>query len=227
MKKVLFSGLVVLAFSGCVEKYSIDSESPIVDGVSESVDEKEVVDSGIVFLNDHFLSESARKQIGIVTKYDSDYYQGGYPPKDRGACTDVIERALRENGYDLKAKIDKDMMENPGRYSESSDPNIHFRRVKNVKIFFDYHAEKLPICVRDECFKKRDWKPGDIVTFDQIPGSLWHIAIVSNKMKKRGDDDLVLVPFLIHNYGSGVVEDDMLLSWPSEITGHYRIHEAS
>ena len=52
------------------------------------------------------------------------------------ACTDLVERALRENSYNLKDLIDEDMKNNPGLYPHESDPNINFRRVKNVKIFF-------------------------------------------------------------------------------------------
>jgi hypothetical protein len=179
-----------------------------------------------VYLPVHPLAESAKKQIGIVTSYDSGYYSGGgYPPEDRGACTDVIERALRENGYDLKTKIDSDMSKNPSNYTHEPDPNINFRRVRNVKTFFDSYEESLPTCTEEHCFAENIWMPGDIVTFDQIPGSLWHIAILSNKTLPYNGNKDVRVPLLIHNYGGGVVEDDMLLRWPAPITGHYRIRE--
>jgi len=160
---------------------------------------------------------SARNLIGIVTQYDTDYYQGGYPPADRGACTDVIDRALSANNYDLKSKIDTDMSINPDRYPDASDPNINFRRVRNLKIYFDQHAENLTM----NTDLIEEWQPGDIVTYDQIPGSLWHIAIVSDKKNREG------IPLLIHNYGSGVVEDDYLTRWPAPITGHYRLKEFS
>ncbi len=166
----------------------------------------------------HPLVDSARKQIGVVTSYDTSYYQGGYPPEDRGACTDVVAQALKDNGYDLKSKIDEDMDAHSERYPHDSDPNINFRRVRNVKIFFDSHAKSLSTCTERSCFQEGLWKAGDIVTFDQIPGSLWHIAILSNKTKNG-------VPLLIHNYGRGVVEDEMLLQWPAPITGHYRVLE--
>jgi len=158
--------------------------------------------------------------MGVVTSYDTSYYAGGHPPADRGACTDVIARALLDEGYDIKARIDEDMKKNPGRYPGESDTNINFRRVRNVKIFLDHHAESLPTCIEAECFVASDWQPGDIVTFDQIPGSLWHIAILSNKISV---EDFGEVPYLVHNYGRGTVEDDRLLSWPAPITGHYRL----
>lgn len=164
------------------------------------------------------LVDAARKQIGVVTSYDTSYYKGGYPPSDRGACTDVIARALKVNGYDIKAKIDADMKKNPKRYVHTSDPNINFRRVRNVKNFLDFYAKKLSTSTDKDTLKNGTWKAGDIVTFDQIPGSLWHIAIVSNKTQNG-------VPLLIHNYGHGTVEDNKLLTWPAPITGHYRLSE--
>jgi uncharacterized protein len=207
-KLLLVFTLVAVLFSGCTQGGPAD-----VFNVMHTNDE-------IQYLENHPLVESAREQIGVVTQYDTGYYSGGYPPEDRGACTDVIAQALRANNYDLKAKIDQDMAVYPERYPNESDTNINFRRVRNVKVFLDYHAENLSLCTDIECFEDGKWQAGDIVTFDQIPGSLWHIAIVSNKVKL---EDFVRIPYLIHNYGRGVVEDDMLLNWPAPITGHYRV----
>lgn len=160
---------------------------------------------------------SARKQIGVVTKYDTRYYTGGYPPEDSGACIDVIARALLDNGYNLKNKIDKDFKDYPDRYEGESDPNINYRRVKNVKIFFDNHVEKLTKEINKETLENKEWQAGDIVTYDQILGGLWHIAIISNRKNING------IPLLIHNHGFGTTENDLLLNWPTKISGHYRI----
>jgi uncharacterized protein YijF (DUF1287 family) len=184
IKKCVVIILMSIFLSGC-GKESVEIEN------TEDITTIQEVKS----LPSHPLVESARKQIGIVTKYDTGYYAGGYPPEDRGACTDVIERALKENDYDLKEKIDEDMKKHPDRYPTESDPNINFRRVRNVKIFLDHHAEKLPTCTTSDCLSEQ-WKPGDIVTYDQIPGSLWHIAIVSNRLEKEGSEK---VPLLVHN----------------------------
>ena len=162
--------------------------------------------------------KEARAQIGKVTSYDTGYYSGGYPPEDTGACTDAVERALFRVGYDIKTKIDLDMRRNSSRYPHTSDVNINFRRVRNVKVFLDYNAQVLPIDIdlsRPETFDS--WQPGDIVTYDQIEGGLWHIAIISDKKAANG------VPLLIHNFGKGVKENNLLLDWPAPITGHYRI----
>lgn len=176
--------------------------------------------SKAIYLKTHPLVESAKKQIGVVTKYDTSYYQGGYPPEDRGACTDVIERALRDNDYMLKEMLDKDMLKNPQEYFNDYDSNINFRRVKNLKVFLDRNANKLSTCVSTDCFLQNLWQAGDIVTYEQIPGGLWHVAIISNKAKLK---ESVTIPYLIHNHGYGVVENDLLLTWPAAISGHYRV----
>lgn len=183
-----------------------------------SIEKKD--DSKIVYHDAHPLVKSAKKQIGVVTKYDTSYYQGGYPPEDRGACTDVIERALRDNDYMLKEMLDKDMLKNPDKYFNDYDSNINFRRVKNLKVFLDRNADTLSICTSMECFSQDLWQAGDIVTYEQIPGGLWHVAIVSNKVRLKGT---AAIPYLIHNHGYGVLENELLLSWPAPISGHYRV----
>lgn len=202
MKKISIVTVLIVSFflMGCTDV----GEVGVVDSAqADSADEA------------HPLVFEAREQIGVVIKYDTAYYSGGYPPADRGACTDVIEGALRASGYDLKGKIDADMQSHPERYSHDSDPNINYRRVRNVKVFLDYYAESFTL--KTDAENIGEWQPGDIVTYDQIPGSLWHIAIISDK--KNSDD----VPLLIHNYSRGVVEDDKLLTWPAPISGHYRL----
>jgi len=201
MQKKIIILILILFFTFCLLKIFAFSYNTVNTNEELSVLNQEI--------NTHPLVESARNQIGIVTKYDNQYYNGGYPPEGRGACTDVIERALMDQGYDLKNKIDKDMLNFPEEYPCKSDPNINYRRVVNLKIFLDRYFEKIDL--------KQDWQPGDIVTYDQIPGGLWHIAILSDKKNKDG------IPLLIHNYGRGVIEDDFLFKWPAAITGHYRL----
>lgn len=79
-------------------------------------------------------------------RYDSGYYQGGYPPDDRGACTDGIWRAFRQAGYDLKAMVDADIASSPVAYVgviSRPDPNIDFRRTKVLGVFLSRHAQRL------------------------------------------------------------------------------------
>lgn len=66
------------------------------------------------------LPELARKQIGVTVNYDPDYtvlpYPGGDVPKERGVCTDVVIRALRELGLDLQKAVHEDMRSNFSAY---------------------------------------------------------------------------------------------------------------
>ncbi len=206
LKIVIFMLLLTSCTQNDIEKSNTISDIYIL--------QEKNIDSNI---KTHALITSAKKQIWGVIKYDTSYYKWWYPPKDRGACTDVIEQALRDNWYFLKDEIDKDMLKYPKNYSNSYDKNINFRRVKNVKIFLDNYAEKFSTCIDENCFKSWIWQPWNIVTFDQIPWSLWHIAIISNKT------NLSEIPLLIHNYWVWVIENDMLLNWPTNISWHYRI----
>lgn len=163
--------------------------------------------------------QSARAQIGVVTEYDTSYYPNAYPPANKGVCADVIWRTLNGVGYDFKSMLDADMKKHPEDYKKDPipDSNINFRRVENIRVFLEKYAQKLTTKVTPYDEKNlSEWQGGDIVTYAQIPGGLWHIAIVSDKRRDDG------IPLLIHNYGRGVLEDDHLLSWPTAITGHYR-----
>lgn len=204
MKKLFLSlSLLVLVIGGC---------SALIVVV-----EKVVFHQLYIETPSHPLVDAARKQIGVVRHYDSAYYANAEPPADSGACSDVIWRALRDVGYDLKSKLDRDMKAHPERYNQKPDQNVNVRRVVNIKTYFDSYAESLPMCTEEACMKDNTWKAGDIVTFDQIPGGLWHIAIISNKRLSNG------VPLLIHNHGWGTQEDTMFLRWPSPMSGHYRL----
>lgn len=161
--------------------------------------------------------QNARAQIGVVTSYDTSYYTGGYPPAHTGACSDVIWRTLADAGYDLKQLLDDDMAAHPKEYPTAFDPNINFRRTQNIRVFLERTAQSLTTAVLpNDRANLVQWQGGDIVTFAQIPGRLWHIAIVSDHRRPDG------VPYLIHNHGQGTLENNYLTYWPAPITGHFR-----
>lgn len=62
---------------------------------------------GINDLDD--ILQGARKDAVNRPAYRSAYYAGGYPPDDEGVCSDVVWRAFKNAGYDLKAMIDVDI----------------------------------------------------------------------------------------------------------------------
>lgn len=147
-------------------------------------------------------------------KYKSVYYAGGYPPDDEGVCSDVIWRAFKNAGYNLKDMIDLDIKNNTNDYpglDKVPDPNIDFRRVRNLKVFFDKYATSLTL----DPYNIAAWQPGDIVIFGT---SYNHIGIISDKLNKKG------IPYLIHNASQYNREEDALEAWykKSGITGHYR-----
>lgn len=150
----------------------------------------------------------ARSYIETQPEYDSTYFAGGYPPEGRGVCTDVIWRAMQAAGYDFKAMVDQDIRENPSSYplpGGMADPNIDFRRVVNLKVYFDRHWQALTTDTADI----GQWQPGDVVVYDG------HVAVVSDQRGENG------IPYIIHHAGYGPFEEDAL--GYKTILGHYRM----
>ncbi len=131
--------------------------------------------------------QGARKEAENKPKYKSAYYMGGYPPDNEGVCTDVIWRSFKSAGYNLKDMVDEDIKSNIDKYPRVSgkpDPNIDFRRVPNLKVYFEINA----INLTTDLGRIEEWQPGDIVIFGTS-----HIGIISDKRNKKG------IPYLIHN----------------------------
>ena len=143
--------------------------------------------------------------------YDGRYWDTGYPPDDIGVCTDVIWRAFKNAGYNLRAMVDNDIaIGNEEDYHiKYPDSNIDFRRVGNLEIFFKKYATNLTLDIN----KIEEWQPGDIVVFDSR-----HIGIISDKRNRDGK------PYVIHNSGQPLREEDVLQrrSEKDPISGHFR-----
>lgn len=140
-------------------------------------------------------------------QYKSAYYSGGYPKEGEGVCTDVIWYALKQAGYSLKDLVDKDIAEHTKLYPRVNgkpDPNIDFRRVLNLEVFFRRNTLSLTTDLEDIAA----WQPGDIVIFKS------HIGIISEKRNKKG------YPYLIHHSSRPNKEEDVITRY--EIVGHYR-----
>jgi len=154
----------------------------------------------------------ARKDAIAMPAYISAYYAGGYPPDNEGTCTDLVWRAFKEAGILLKDLVDEDIKNNRSNYSfiQYRDPNIDFRRVQNLTVYFRNNAEVLT----NNIYDTSEWKAGDIVVF----GDDEHIGIVSDI---RNDND---IPYLIHNNDQPVREEDRLEYgyYTMGVTGHYR-----
>lgn len=159
--------------------------------------------------------QGAKIEAEKKTKYKSAYYAGGYPPDTEGVCTDMVWRALKNAGYLLKDMVDEDIKNNVDEYPRVNgkpDPNIDFRRVPNLKVYF----ERNQISLTTDLSKIEEWQQGDIVVFGNS-----HIGIISDKRNKKG------IPYLLHNAGQLLREEDVLEIYNkyNPITGHYRMKE--
>lgn len=163
------------------------------------------------------LVNGARQEVERGTRYDASFYSGGYPPEGKGACTDVIWRAFKVAGYDLKAMLDEDIKNYPQAYGATGkkpDPEIDFRRVKNQQVFLKRYGQELTTEVTERDVENlKQWQPGDIVIFGP---PYEHIGIISDQRLRSG------VPLVIHNGGPRASEANVLQNWPSKIIHHYR-----
>lgn len=184
--------------------------------IDKAVCEGDLDFDGISDMDD--IVQGARQEIFNRTKYKSTYYETAYPPQDEGVCTDVVWRALKNCGYNLKENMDRDIREATADYSEGvviPDSNIDFRRVKNQRVFFDKYAARLTTAVKP--YNKKNlyqWQGGDIVILNKGD----HVAIISDRRRKDG------VPYVLHNASTYAMEEDLLLKWSKSgrIIGHYR-----
>jgi uncharacterized protein YijF (DUF1287 family) len=170
--------------------------------------------------NNGKIVDAARKQIGETLAYDPAYvilpYPNGDVPRDRGVCTDVVIRALRDGlSVDLQKLVHEDMKADFSAYPKHwglkrPDRNIDHRRVPNLRAWFKRRGMELPLPKAGDFAA---FQPGDIVTCT-VPRNLPHIMIVSEKTNAHGR------PLVIHNIGGGAREEDVLAEFP--MTGHYR-----
>jgi uncharacterized protein YijF (DUF1287 family) len=165
------------------------------------------------------LTQAAREQVGVTVTYDPAYtrleFPGGDLPRDRGVCTDVVIRALRDGwGVDLQLAVNRDMTAEFDAYPAfwgltAPDRNIDHRRVPNLQTLFARIGAEVPLVEGPT-----PYLPGDIITWT-LPGNLEHMGIVSDRLGPDG------TPLILHNIGKGAQEEDILFAYP--MTGHYRI----
>lgn len=185
------------------KKYNNDDFN-IKPYISKMDKDKDLIDDQTDILN------NAKEYIKRKPKYKSKYYETGYPNDGYGVCTDVVAFALKNAGYDLRELVNEDIVKNKEKYSiKNIDKNIDFRRVKNLKIYFEHHALSLTTNIKEI----DEWQGGDIVLFKN------HIGIVSDKRNKRG------ISFIIHHQSpyQKYYEED-ILERRNDIIGHYRIY---
>ena len=216
MKKIIiissFLFLIIiislLKYFGLIKEKYYNSSNFNIDILKSEIDyDNDGIDDYTDILN-------GAKEVGKnKPNYKSVYYDGGYPPDDEGVCTDVIWRALKNAGYNLKELVDEDIQNNREKYKRiiNIDPNIDFRRVYNLHVFFENNT----LSLTTDISKIEEFQPGDILIFKNDK----HIGIVSDKRNKKG------IPYLIHHTESiknniNNLEEDILESYT--IIGHYR-----
>ena len=206
-------GMVVLAGSIFASRYQRTSDERLPDRYGteiarlQSSEDKD--GDGIDDQTD--ILQGALAYVSTHPKYKSRYYQTGYPNDGYGVCTDVVAYALKNAGYDLMELVAQDIEKNPDGYDiDQPDQNIDFRRVRNLKVYFEDTA----IPLTTELFEPEQWQGGDIVIFES------HIGIVSDRRNADG------IPYVIHHNDSfqKTYEQDILQS-REDIVGHYRISE--
>ena len=155
------------------------------------------------------LLQGAIDYVATRPHYKSKYYETGYPNDTYGVCTDVVSNAMKAAGFDLMDLVQKDIQKNPDAYEiDEPDPNIDFRRVRNLKVFFRNNAIEETIDVTDI----DNWQGGDIVIFEG------HIGIVSDRRNTNG------VPYVIHHNSTlqtGYEQD--ILEKRDDLVAHYRM----
>lgn len=163
--------------------------------------------------------ENAIQQTKTTTGYTQDYivipYPNGDVPTETGACTDVVIRSFRAAGIDLQKEVHEDMAAHFADYPQkwglkNTDSNIDHRRVPNLQKYFDRRGKSLPITPDG-----RDYRPGDVVSWDLNGRGITHIGVISNLWNEDEKRHLI-----IHNIGSGARAEDRLFDW--KLTGHYR-----
>lgn len=161
----------------------------------------------------------ARLEMDRVSVYDNSWMEtSSYPmgdvPSNRGACTDVVVRSLREIGIDLQELVHDDVSRDMPAYGVASvDHHIDHRRVSTMYTFFARNALALTTELRD----KSAWRAGDIVFVAWQWGRgapAEHVGMISDKMGPRG------LPLVIENGGPKAIEQDSL--GRGKIVGHFR-----
>ncbi len=193
----------LLEYYNLVPKKSYTAEDFDIEVIESTVD---FDGDGVDDYRDIMLG--ARQDAKNRPKYKSEYYANAFPPDNIGVCTDVVWRAFKAAGYDLRAMVSKDISQNTKDYPnvQKPDDKIDFRRVKNLRVFFDKYATVLTT----DTEKIDQWQPGDIVIFNNNT----HIGIVSDKRSSDGK------PYIIHNGGQPNREEDYLPR--TKVVAHYR-----
>ncbi len=202
---ILIATIFLYKFSIIPHKQYTNNDFNIKTYISNIDKDNDGIDDQTDILN------NVKKYIQTKPKYQSKYYNTGYPNDEYGVCTDVVGFGLKDAGYNLMELVNEDIINNKEKYDiEVIDKNIDFRRVRNLNIYFKNNN----ITLTTDLSKIEEWQGGDIIVFKD------HIGVISDKRNKRG------IPFLIHHANPMQInyEEDVLELYDKDyIIGHYRI----
>jgi uncharacterized protein YijF (DUF1287 family) len=164
--------------------------------------------------------ERAREEVARGVTYDASYQRLAYPGGDvdpgRGACADVVVRAMRAAGIDLQQLVHEDELARPFAYPfvTTPDASIDHRRITSLKVWLDAHAVKLTTGYASDA-ERATWRAGDVVVWKFCETCRpRHTGIVSDLVGASG------LHLVIHNLAVAR-EEDVLDAWP--VVGHYRV----
>lgn len=155
------------------------------------------------------ITTELERQIGAGIVYRGGYYDGGDPPPGIGVCTDVVVRAFRAAGIDLRRRVADDIRSAPDAYGlRRPDPGIDHRRCRNLIAYFRRRARELPT--------DAEWEPGDVVFWrTRSGGPVDHVGMIGPRRDGAGS------PYVVHHWPHApVTETADLHSWT--IVGHFR-----
>jgi len=183
-------------------------------------------------INQKEILSGAKKQLEAPAKNifseglnEPNYYKDGDPPPEFALCTDIIARAFKQAGLDIRSLVNEDITNNFDQYplrqiwgQRTPDSNIDYRRIQNLEVFFKRNSQVLLINFDPANYDNlNSWLPGDIVFFDMDKdGYSDNVGILSDKTTRKG------VLKVIYNYiePGYTIEKDILEI--STITGHFR-----
>lgn len=194
MKAWVGSLIFLVMVAGCGDRMVVQKRAnyapPVTSGSKATSTLSEVQKSVL---------QGAKDQLVSPAVYDASYraldYPGGDVDSGRGACTDVVIRALREVGIDLQKEIYEDSARGGYPRIVRRDRNIDHRRCPNLRVWMRKNFEDVD---------DGKWEPGDIV-FWKLTNGLDHVGIVSDvKMGNQWE--------MIHNI-SGVKQELVDQRW--------------
>lgn len=203
---ICIGGYVLFHYQHTSSERLPDKYNAVIEQVHSTVDQDgDGVDDQIDIL------QGALDYIATKPKYKSKYYQTGYPDDGYGVCTDLVAFALKGAGYDLMTLVDEDIRADQESYNiEKPDKNIDFRRVRNLKVYFEHKA----ISLTTDLSEIEEWQGGDIVIFQD------HIGIVSDRRNENG------VPYVIHHNSPWQTKYEQdILEKREDLVAHYRISQ--